>query len=709
NNLRVTLSSKAQDDGWGGVTPPEPVSIIANLKPEEGNLNNIESINFSILAESEFEGEVPPIKLELVDKNGYVMAVDLAPGQETFSLKAGDFAPASNNAGEFDWENVIRLRINFTPQESAVGDISFENFRFKVNQTALITNEGDRNLFIEKLLPLAKWSKDGIIYLEELLSNETTRSVVENWAVVAPKAKELIWRDLVLDYFNIKDEGILGGIILAAQEKTGKKILTSADILSTIESLRENFDNQAGSDYFSGLNSREKEVRTLFEGALGRTLDPKSYKDKLALDYWVRMAEVKGIDFVTSNFSERKKLTDTPKKRAELIAEMANRAGGGIAQQLSLGNVGSWDWSWFELAAGGTADGIVETIVGGAFMKQLLEKSLYANIVGSQEIATVLNLNDKIQKPLWSYFTEYLPYSGASERQVIRFILSKMKSLPYDAISVNSPEDGSSAISSAGKTSFNAFAEGNPFTSEEQKRMLLLSPVIKELLGELLGKPESSLPIGEAGTEFLDRSLEQLIAYFVDMRDISTGIMADAMGGTDNSMGTTGFLAMAALMGAEKGEISREKANQIVSAIVDFISTAQGEFGLLYHYYRPQTDERAGNSEVSLIDTYLVVAALTAYRNWDGAVSDTVEKINDFIKSIRLDEILKKADRNGSFEAVVSSSLNFAWTPERGLSAGDVNFYNEYILAYLIGIGSAQENSAELVKTLVTQFKYLGK
>jgi len=682
------------------------VDLVAGMNVESayGNFTDVGSISFNFNLRNFDRSWSPKLVVKLISGDKEAIAVkDIG---ENINIDKEEFEAPN----EFDWENVedveIGLRVKIEPEKLEPSTVPNEtefvvkNMRFNfVEELKPIFRKGDRGLFVSKLLPLKKWVRLDMEYVSKLLSNPTTSTILNNWQLGSQETNKLIWRDLVLDYWNVKDEGILGSLILEAMANTGKDDLNQADILGAVESLR------------TKINEGSIEIRQdpdligLIEDTLMRELDFESYKDVLAYKYWKKIKDIFGTNFVKQTFSERKNFIDEVKERGDLIKEMANRVGGSIKRQILYE---TWDWPWFELAHGGAPDSIVDTIVGGAFMKQLLEGTIWP----SAESRDIIDIHDPREKPFWSYFTEYLPNSGASQRQIIKFILAKNKFLPYDAISVESPEAGANAISSAGKTSYNVFSEDNPFTSEEQKRMLILSPLVRALLGELLDGPRPDLPIGETGDDFFNRSLDELLNYFLDMRDLSTGIMADAFGGTDNSIGTSGFLAMAAVIGAEKGEISEEKANDVVSALVDFIYddpgdpddlNAQGKFGLLYHYYRPQTDDRAGNAEVSLIDTYLSVAGLTAYRNWDKADEEIVEKINVFINSINLGEIRKKADNDG-FGGYKNSHLNFGWSPERGFTAGDVDFYNEYILPYLIGIGSAQEDNTELVEDLVADF-----
>ncbi|MDP8216430.1 MAG: glucoamylase family protein, partial [Candidatus Kaelpia imicola] len=433
----------------------------------------------------------------------------------------------------------------------------------------------------------------------------------------------------------------------------------------------------------------EYALQVLLEGTLQRKLDLKSYKDVIALNYikeLYRQGTYSDISEIASEFKARVKPLQNLSSdfRRQLIEQLTTMAGDDYSAALE--DLNAADWYWKELGLS-PVDVIATTILSGTIIKELQESTLH------QESAILLN--NKMIRPYLDYYLWYLPNSGATFEEVTRTTLGKNKLLDYlfrDAVS------GSYALTGASGSSFWAEAEGNPYTAEEIKEMGILSWAIKQLMKELLGVPREETDTYQTPEDVLGQVTDWLLRYFTENQDLSTGAIADAFGGIDNSMGVGGFMVLALISGVEEGKISTEKANQIIANFIDFIYdnpndpndlNAQGKFGLLYHYYRPGTDGRSGNCEVSLIDTYLTMCGFEAYSTWEGRDEDIVEKYNTFKSSIRLNELMFASSLGSTANITELSTLALGWTDERGYPVGNgVDWYHEYIIPFLMGIGS---------------------
>ncbi|MCM8783172.1 MAG: hypothetical protein NC818_00110 [Candidatus Omnitrophica bacterium] len=638
------------------------------------------NIAFKIKIDLEEGSVMPAVKLELVDAQGNKATTTLDEvtdsGKEyTISRDRDDFKIDLITTA-FDWSKIERVSLFLVTGGSSQGKITLSGldaFLLREKKEEVLSAEKINFLLNYGLLGLKKWELpldiEFIKYIGQLLDHETTRKMVANWMAVLPYAPQLIWRDLFMEGWNIKDEGILGYLTLTALERTGKNKLSPAEILATIQSLVSEFEK---GDF--GI-SEDRVLVQLMENALGRKLDFKSYMDVMAYRYWSKLRDLLGQEFVSEKLNSRSLAKSFPKlgDKIELIRRLASAIGFDI--KLMTSNPDTWDWFWKEMAIGTSPDMIVDIIWGGFVFKELLEGTLW---IGE------IDVHHHIEQPFWRYFVEYLPYSGASKEQVVKFILEKYRNLPYDSVAVGFPEVASYGITTAGRTSYNVEAQGHPFTADETKRMLLLYPAINQLLSQLIGLPQQTAPVLSIRSFFTDE-LDRLLNYFLEARDFSSGAMADALSGVDNSTAAGGFLVMAAIIAAEVGKISKDEANKIIGNFVKFISVTQKMHGLLSHYTRGGTAERAGNSEFSLIDTYLAVSALIAYRNWQGAEPEVVKAINAFLGAVQLEALQVQARTTGLMAR--GGILNFGVTPERGFTGGIVDFYNEYILCYLIAIG----------------------
>jgi len=189
--------------------------------------------------------------------------------------------------------------------------------------------------------------------------------------------------------------------------------------------------------------------------------------------------------------------------------------------------------------------------------------------------------------------------------------------------------------------------------------------------------------------EFLNMIERKSFDFFNDHQNAETGLFADTTGGGDASIASTGFGLAALCIGAERGWISKDEARKrIISALNTFLpkavgeeSLAEGKYGFFYHFLNSHNGTRAGKSEISTIDTAILVAgALTAGEYFGADVKDRAAVL---YSRVEWNKFLSK-------DYPMKNMFCMGWSPERGFLESYWDYYtDESILITLLAIGSS--------------------
>jgi hypothetical protein len=147
------------------------------------------------------------------------------------------------------------------------------------------------------------------------------------------------------------------------------------------------------------------------------------------------------------------------------------------------------------------------------------------------------------------------------------------------------------------------------------------------------------------------------------------------------SIAAVGFGLTAYPIGVERGYISRADAQKRVLATLHFFAGAANEHGFFYHFIDIHSGERASDSEVSTVDTALLLAGMLfcqSYFNTDDPGDVEIRKLAD--------EIYRRVD--WTWAQARPPAVALAWTPESGFSGQDWQGYNEAMLVYLLALGA---------------------
>lgn len=188
----------------------------------------------------------------------------------------------------------------------------------------------------------------------------------------------------------------------------------------------------------------------------------------------------------------------------------------------------------------------------------------------------------------------------------------------------------------------------------------------------------------------LDRLQHAAFDYFLSMTNLSNGLVADtSRPGSPASIAAVGFALSAYPIGVERGWVERDDAVARVLAALRFFSgsdqsgttTATGYRGFYFHFLDIDTGLRVWQSELSSIDTALLVAGmLTAalYFDADSAAECELRQLSDALYR-KLD--WRWAQREGG-------AVSQGWKPECGFLNYGWDGYNEALLLYVLGLGS---------------------
>ncbi len=190
---------------------------------------------------------------------------------------------------------------------------------------------------------------------------------------------------------------------------------------------------------------------------------------------------------------------------------------------------------------------------------------------------------------------------------------------------------------------------------------------------------------------FLDQLQEDTFNFFWETANHANGMVPDRYpGNSAASIAAVGFALSSYIVGVERGYITREEAAERTQNTVRFFWEAPqgpqaqgvtGHRGFFYHFLEMDTGHRAGQNELSTIDTSLLLAGMLTSQSYftrDHPVENEIRALTDSIYA-RVD--WQWAVRN---EPLVSHG----WHPESGFIGHDWTGYDESMILYILALGS---------------------
>ena len=194
--------------------------------------------------------------------------------------------------------------------------------------------------------------------------------------------------------------------------------------------------------------------------------------------------------------------------------------------------------------------------------------------------------------------------------------------------------------------------------------------------------PQLGEPQQVALDPFLDDLEARTFRFFWETANPKNGLVPDRYPTPSYaSIAAVGFGLTAYPIGADRGYISRAAAGERVLATLRFFSRAANEHGFFYHFLDMSTGERANASEVSTVDTALLLAGVLFCHSYFNTHDPQDVKIRKLA-----DQIYRRVDWTWAQPRPPAVAL--AWTRELGFIGGDWRGYNEAMLVYLLAMAS---------------------
>jgi hypothetical protein len=236
--------------------------------------------------------------------------------------------------------------------------------------------------------------------------------------------------------------------------------------------------------------------------------------------------------------------------------------------------------------------------------------------------------------------------------------------------------------------------KGNPSSAVRRQLAVLFlllacASVISWPHGSTAHRTQASQRLSREDKLFLEDLEQRSFRYFWDEADPDTGLVPDRarMDGSPldeshrhvASIAATGFGLTGLCIAAENGWVDRTSARERARNTLRYFSNrAFQEHGWFYHWLDTKTGERRWKSEISSIDTALLLAGVLTTRQYyreDAEIVRLATKIYervDFRWMLNGDPLL----------------LSHGWKPETGFLKPRWDTYSEDTILYLLAIGS---------------------
>lgn len=193
----------------------------------------------------------------------------------------------------------------------------------------------------------------------------------------------------------------------------------------------------------------------------------------------------------------------------------------------------------------------------------------------------------------------------------------------------------------------------------------------------------NSYSLSDADDQFLENLQHASFQYFWEQANPDTGIVRDrcnAITPSGNDLGSiaaVGFGLAAICIGDKRGYISHTEAHARVLNTLRFLwKKMPNHRGFFYHWANINTGERLWDSEVSSVDTAILLCGILTCR---------AHFPHSEISQLAYD-IFNRVD--WSWLSEDTTILPHGWTPESGFLRYRWDRYSELMMMYLLGLGS---------------------
>jgi hypothetical protein len=202
--------------------------------------------------------------------------------------------------------------------------------------------------------------------------------------------------------------------------------------------------------------------------------------------------------------------------------------------------------------------------------------------------------------------------------------------------------------------------------------------------GGASGPSPSPSPPPVSDDEFLDEIERAAFQFFWEQASATTGLVKDrgyAAGGSDNrpvaSIASTGFGLTALCIGHNRGYGDPTQIQERVATTLSYLLNQFADVnGFFFHFVDMNTGARAWSSEVSSIDTSILLCGVLTCRQYfqDPQIQSMAGQIYERV--------------NWPWMLNGGTTFSMGWTPESGFIAARWDTYSELMMIYLLAIGS---------------------
>lgn len=204
-------------------------------------------------------------------------------------------------------------------------------------------------------------------------------------------------------------------------------------------------------------------------------------------------------------------------------------------------------------------------------------------------------------------------------------------------------------------------------------------------------RPATGRQLRTYGDERLHTLQQNTFRYFWKETNPENGLIPDntAAGDIPASIAGVGFALGSYPVAVERSFVPRAAAVERTLATLRFfwnapqgpMRDATGHRGFFYHFLDVVTGRRVWRSELSTIDTSILIAgALTAAAYFDRETNDERE-----VRSLA-DSLYRRADWRWAQDG--EATVSHGWRPETGFLRYRWQGYNEALILYVLGLGS---------------------
>jgi hypothetical protein len=198
-------------------------------------------------------------------------------------------------------------------------------------------------------------------------------------------------------------------------------------------------------------------------------------------------------------------------------------------------------------------------------------------------------------------------------------------------------------------------------------------------------------PVSSGDEAFLIEIARRTFNYFRDTTQTDNGLAPDRWPTVSfASIASTGFALTAWPIGVSRGWMTREEARKRTLATLRFFATVRqgsdkdgvaGYKGFFYHFLGLKTGTRLGQTELSTIDTALLLGGILFAQSYFDRGHNDEEEIRALAQRI-YDGI------DWTWPRPRQHFLAMGWHPESGFIASDWDSFNESLLLYVLALGS---------------------